>query len=194
MAFPQAGGLNLHARIVDEFGRLIVEGLFGADQPIVPEDVSPVPAPRTVVREALRVLESRGMVTASELLELRLMIEPAGRADGRTAPQTRRSSRRWRPQRADVRSRRRLADSLVMHVGALTMVLAKTPTAPNPRAAACSKRWLPTTYRHLDMVAAAWSRALQGGTERSRPSPAGCATAACAFAPRSPGRTDQPPG
>jgi DNA-binding FadR family transcriptional regulator len=125
MAFPQAGGLNLHARIVDEFGRLIVEGQFGADQPIVPEDVSPVPAPRTVVREALRVLESRGMVTASELLELRVMIEPAGHTDGRTAPQTRRSSRRWRPQRADVRSRRRRADSLVMPFHALTMVLAK---------------------------------------------------------------------
>jgi len=68
MASPRAGGRNLrnlHARIVDELGRLIVEGVYGAEQPIVPEDVGRrFQASRTVVREALRVLESKGMVTA----------------------------------------------------------------------------------------------------------------------------------
>jgi DNA-binding FadR family transcriptional regulator len=59
------GGRNLHARIVDELGRLIVEGAFGTAQPIVPEDIGRrFSASRTVVREALRVLESKGMVTA----------------------------------------------------------------------------------------------------------------------------------
>ncbi|MEC3981320.1 FadR/GntR family transcriptional regulator [Amycolatopsis sp. H20-H5] len=59
------GGRNLHARIVDELGRLIVEGAFGTAQPIVPDDLGRrFSASRTVVREALRVLESKGMVTA----------------------------------------------------------------------------------------------------------------------------------
>ncbi len=59
------GGRNLHARIVDELGRLIVSGAFGTGQPIVPEDIGRrFSASRTVVREALRVLESKGMVSA----------------------------------------------------------------------------------------------------------------------------------
>ncbi|MDT7726998.1 MAG: hypothetical protein QOI21_3574 [Actinomycetota bacterium] len=65
MAAARAGGRNLHARIIDEVGRLIVEGVYGAEQPIVPEDIGRrFQASRTVVREALRVLESKGMVTA----------------------------------------------------------------------------------------------------------------------------------
>jgi DNA-binding FadR family transcriptional regulator len=56
---------NLHARIVDELGRLIVEGVLGDGQPLVPEELGRrFAASRTVVREALRVLESKGMVTA----------------------------------------------------------------------------------------------------------------------------------
>ncbi|MFB9690236.1 FadR/GntR family transcriptional regulator [Amycolatopsis plumensis] len=56
---------NLHARIVDELGRLIVEGALGDGQPLVPEELCRrFSASRTVVREALRVLESKGMVTA----------------------------------------------------------------------------------------------------------------------------------
>ncbi|WP_410671209.1 FadR/GntR family transcriptional regulator [Amycolatopsis sp. cmx-4-68] len=56
---------NLHARIVDELGRLIVEGVLGDGQPLVPEALGRrFSASRTVVREALRVLESKGMVTA----------------------------------------------------------------------------------------------------------------------------------
>ncbi|WP_410594093.1 FadR/GntR family transcriptional regulator [Amycolatopsis sp. lyj-23] len=57
--------MNLHARIVDELGRLIVEGVLGDGQPLVPEELGRrFSASRTVVREALRVLESKGMVTA----------------------------------------------------------------------------------------------------------------------------------
>lgn len=56
---------NLHAHIVDELGRLIVEGALGDGQPLVPEELGRrFSASRTVVREALRVLESKGMVTA----------------------------------------------------------------------------------------------------------------------------------
>jgi DNA-binding FadR family transcriptional regulator len=56
---------TLHARIVDELGRLIVEGVLGDGQPLVPEELGRrFSASRTVVREALRVLESKGMVTA----------------------------------------------------------------------------------------------------------------------------------
>ena len=59
------GSRNLHARIVDELGRLIVEGVLGDGQPLVPEELGRrFSASRTVVREALRVLESKGMVTA----------------------------------------------------------------------------------------------------------------------------------
>jgi DNA-binding FadR family transcriptional regulator len=58
-------GRGLHARIVDELGRLIVEGVLGDGQPLVPEDLGRrFSASRTVVREALRVLESKGMVAA----------------------------------------------------------------------------------------------------------------------------------
>jgi len=65
MASPTTNGRNLHARIVDELGKLIVDGVFGTDHPIVPEDVGRrFQASRTVVREALRVLESKGMVSA----------------------------------------------------------------------------------------------------------------------------------
>ncbi|MFD8493234.1 FadR/GntR family transcriptional regulator [Amycolatopsis sp. NPDC059657] len=61
----RAGGRNLHARIVDELGRLIVTGVLGDGQPLVPEDIGRrFGASRTVVREALRVLESKGMVAA----------------------------------------------------------------------------------------------------------------------------------
>lgn len=57
--------MTRHARIVDELGRLIVSGAFGTGQPIVPEDIGRrFAASRTVVREALRVLESKGMVAA----------------------------------------------------------------------------------------------------------------------------------
>ncbi|MGK4593677.1 FadR/GntR family transcriptional regulator [Amycolatopsis sp. w19] len=57
--------MTRHARIVDELGRLIVSGAFGAGRPIVPEDLGRrFSASRTVVREALRVLESKGMVVA----------------------------------------------------------------------------------------------------------------------------------
>ncbi len=57
--------MNLHARIVGELGRLIVEGALGDGQPLVPEELGRrFSASRTVVREALRVLESKGMVTA----------------------------------------------------------------------------------------------------------------------------------
>ncbi|MCU1679740.1 MAG: GntR family transcriptional regulator [Amycolatopsis sp.] len=65
MALPAGGGRNLHARIVDELGRLIVEGVVGAGRPIVPDEIGRrFQASRTVVREALRVLESKGMVSA----------------------------------------------------------------------------------------------------------------------------------
>jgi DNA-binding FadR family transcriptional regulator len=58
-------GRGLHARIVDELGRLIVEGVLGDGQPLVPEDLGRrFSASRTVVREALRVLEAKGMVSA----------------------------------------------------------------------------------------------------------------------------------
>ncbi|MDX3195224.1 FCD domain-containing protein [Streptomyces sp. MN03-5084-2B] len=57
--------MNLHARIVDELGRLIVGGVLGDGQPLVPEELGRrFSVSRTVVREALRVLESKGMVTA----------------------------------------------------------------------------------------------------------------------------------
>ncbi|MFC9255331.1 FadR/GntR family transcriptional regulator, partial [Amycolatopsis thailandensis] len=57
--------MTRHARIVDELGRLIVSGALGTERPIVPEELGRrFSASRTVVREALRVLESKGMVTA----------------------------------------------------------------------------------------------------------------------------------
>jgi len=57
--------VNLHARIVGELGRLIVEGALGEGQPLVPEELGRrFSASRTVVRVALRVRESKGMVAA----------------------------------------------------------------------------------------------------------------------------------
>ncbi|MFI7119503.1 FadR/GntR family transcriptional regulator [Amycolatopsis sp. NPDC049868] len=57
--------MTRHARIVDELGRLIVSGVFEVGRQIVPEDIGRrFSASRTVVREALRVLESKGLVAA----------------------------------------------------------------------------------------------------------------------------------
>ncbi|HWD06904.1 MAG TPA: FCD domain-containing protein [Amycolatopsis sp.] len=60
-----ADGAGLHARVVEALGRLIVEGALPAGEPIVPEDIGRrFSASRTVVREALRVLQSKGLVAA----------------------------------------------------------------------------------------------------------------------------------
>lgn len=60
-----APGAGLHARLVEALGRLIVDGSLPQGEPIVPEDLGRrFSASRTVVREALRVLESKGLVAA----------------------------------------------------------------------------------------------------------------------------------
>ena len=62
-AGTQARGL--HGQLVQQLGRMIVAGELGADRPLVPEEIGRrFEVSRTVVRESLRVLEAKGMVTA----------------------------------------------------------------------------------------------------------------------------------
>ena len=62
-AGTQARGL--HGQLVQQLGRMIVSGELGADRPLVPEEIGRrFEVSRTVVRESLRVLEAKGMVTA----------------------------------------------------------------------------------------------------------------------------------
>lgn len=62
-AGTQARGL--HGQLVQQLGRMIVIGELGADRPLVPEEIGRrFEVSRTVVRESLRVLEAKGMVTA----------------------------------------------------------------------------------------------------------------------------------
>ncbi|WP_159064135.1 FadR/GntR family transcriptional regulator [Streptomyces canus] len=58
-------GRGLHGQVVQQLGQMIVCGDIGADRPLVPEDIGEAfEVSRTVVRESLRVLEAKGLVSA----------------------------------------------------------------------------------------------------------------------------------
>jgi DNA-binding FadR family transcriptional regulator len=67
-AFPRAAaqrGRGLHGQLVQQLGQMIVAGELGADRPLVPEEIGQrFEVSRTVVRESLRVLEAKGLVSA----------------------------------------------------------------------------------------------------------------------------------
>jgi DNA-binding FadR family transcriptional regulator len=67
-AFPRAAaqrGRGLHGQLVQQLGQMIVAGELGADRPLVPEEIGHrFEVSRTVVRESLRVLEAKGLVSA----------------------------------------------------------------------------------------------------------------------------------
>lgn len=66
--FPRAAaqrGRGLHGQLVQQLGQMIVAGELGADRPLVPEEIGHrFEVSRTVVRESLRVLEAKGLVSA----------------------------------------------------------------------------------------------------------------------------------
>ncbi|MDQ0772886.1 DNA-binding FadR family transcriptional regulator [Streptomyces aurantiacus] len=68
MSTPSANGLRgrgLHGQLVQQLGQMIVSGDLGADRPLVPEEIGQrFEVSRTVVRESLRVLEAKGLVSA----------------------------------------------------------------------------------------------------------------------------------
>ncbi|MET8803300.1 FadR/GntR family transcriptional regulator [Streptomyces sp. NPDC004546] len=58
-------GRGLHGQLVQQLGQMIVSGDMGADRPLVPEEIGQrFEVSRTVVRESLRVLEAKGLVSA----------------------------------------------------------------------------------------------------------------------------------
>ncbi|MCK1798719.1 FadR family transcriptional regulator [Streptomyces sp. XM4193] len=58
-------GRGLHGQLVQQLGQMIVAGELGADRPLVPEEIGQrFEVSRTVVRESLRVLEAKGLVSA----------------------------------------------------------------------------------------------------------------------------------
>ncbi|MEU0110639.1 FadR/GntR family transcriptional regulator [Streptomyces sp. NPDC006251] len=60
-----ARGRGLHGQLVQQLGQMIVSGEVDADHPLVPEEIGErFEVSRTVVRETLRVLEAKGLVTA----------------------------------------------------------------------------------------------------------------------------------
>lgn len=67
-AFPRGvtqRGRGLHGQLVQQLGQMIVAGELGADRPLVPEEIGHrFEVSRTVVRESLRVLEAKGLVSA----------------------------------------------------------------------------------------------------------------------------------
>jgi DNA-binding FadR family transcriptional regulator len=67
-AFPRSAaqrGRGLHGQLVQQLGQMIVAGELGADRPLVPEEIGHrFEVSRTVVRESLRVLEAKGLVSA----------------------------------------------------------------------------------------------------------------------------------
>jgi DNA-binding FadR family transcriptional regulator len=66
--YPRAAaqrGRGLHGQLVQQLGQMIVAGELGADRPLVPEEIGQrFEVSRTVVRESLRVLEAKGLVSA----------------------------------------------------------------------------------------------------------------------------------
>jgi DNA-binding FadR family transcriptional regulator len=67
-AYPRAAAQprrGLHGQLVQQLGQMIVAGELGADRPLVPEEIGHrFEVSRTVVRESLRVLEAKGLVSA----------------------------------------------------------------------------------------------------------------------------------
>jgi DNA-binding FadR family transcriptional regulator len=58
-------GRGLHGQLVQQLGQMIVAGEVGAERPLVPEEIGQrFAVSRTVVRESLRVLEAKGLVSA----------------------------------------------------------------------------------------------------------------------------------
>ncbi|MEE1940910.1 FadR/GntR family transcriptional regulator [Streptomyces sp. TRM 70361] len=58
-------GRGLHGQLVQQLGQMIASGDIGADRPLVPEEIGQrFEVSRTVVRESLRVLEAKGLVSA----------------------------------------------------------------------------------------------------------------------------------
>ncbi|WP_299540656.1 FadR/GntR family transcriptional regulator [uncultured Streptomyces sp.] len=58
-------GRGLHGQLVQQLGQMIVSGDLGTDRPLVPEEIGQrFEVSRTVVRESLRVLEAKGLVSA----------------------------------------------------------------------------------------------------------------------------------
>ncbi|WP_067069490.1 FadR/GntR family transcriptional regulator [Carbonactinospora thermoautotrophica] len=58
-------GRGLHGQVVQQLGQMIVAGEFDGRQPLVPEEIGQsFDVSRTVVRESLRVLEAKGLVSA----------------------------------------------------------------------------------------------------------------------------------
>ena len=68
LVFPRAAaqrGRGLHGQLVQQLGQMIVAGELGADRPLVPEEIGHrFEVSRTAVRESLRVLEAKGLVSA----------------------------------------------------------------------------------------------------------------------------------
>jgi DNA-binding FadR family transcriptional regulator len=62
-----SNGRGLHAQLVHELGRRIAAGQIDASQPLVPDEIGRrFGVSRTVVRETLRVLQSKGMLRARQ--------------------------------------------------------------------------------------------------------------------------------
>ncbi|MFC9331569.1 FadR/GntR family transcriptional regulator [Kitasatospora sp. NPDC057015] len=94
---------GLHGHLVHELGRDIAHGRLAAGDQIVPEDVGERHGvSRTVVREALRVLESKGMVVARPKTGTR--VRPVEEWDllDRDVILWRAQSSHWRSQLADL--------------------------------------------------------------------------------------------
>lgn len=72
-----SNGRGLHAQLVHELGRRIAAGELDPSQPLVPDEIGRrFDVSRTVVRETLRVLQSKGMLRARQ--NVGTYIQPVG--------------------------------------------------------------------------------------------------------------------
>jgi DNA-binding FadR family transcriptional regulator len=73
-----SNGRGLHAQLVHELGRRIASGELDPSEPLVPDEIGRrFEVSRTVVRETLRVLQSKGMVRARQ--NVGTYIQPLGK-------------------------------------------------------------------------------------------------------------------
>ena len=64
---------GLHGRLVDRVGQMIVSGELAGDQPLAPDHLGRIfDVSRTLIRETVRVLESKGLVSARPRLGTRI--------------------------------------------------------------------------------------------------------------------------
>lgn len=94
---------GLHGRLVDQVGRMIVSGELPVDEPLAPERIAKMfDVSRTLVRETVRVLESKGLISARPRLGTRIRPQREWDLLDADVIAWRQQSRQWMEQRREL--------------------------------------------------------------------------------------------